>query len=490
MRRGQLLSIDALLSLVIVVMVVGVVMNTNDMIRAEITNLLDWYDRANIANNMLDVLTKRPGYPEDWESNVSSVKMVGLRDKKYPFALSYEKIIALNRSKEEFKDIFNQLARGKDFLFELYVSKFNVSIEGRFPRVYINNVTFRGIRGSQQVNFEIRNAEQGPPQFTVVTIMLERNGTTYTNEEVCDVIYNQPGGGSEGSGSHQFEIGDIITIIPNENVEVWAQLHGEQFSKIIPARSAIEIVILETTSNFDLYDNKNDCYIDAHVTGHGQILVRVFAYDSTFPILNSSYTSARDFLEGAEPLYWFSLINGTFEENMSKVRGSMSNSPWIEPVERAMVFPKFTYNLSSGPSAEEPLIYGFMKYNPLKGTSIRIRVNSSSYGNLTLLSQLGTEIRGFFIYGNSTDLNATLVWYENGTAKVKGYEGVNGTITMPFEDLFGSSNTINKLIGLWLYSLEGWKRGNVTIEIIPSIEYMLDPKFESVILKLWVWDDR
>ena len=49
MRRGQLLSIDALLSLVIVVMVVGVVMNTNDMIRAEITNLLDWYDRANIC---------------------------------------------------------------------------------------------------------------------------------------------------------------------------------------------------------------------------------------------------------------------------------------------------------------------------------------------------------------------------------------------------------------------------------------------------------
>ena len=175
---------------------------------------------------------------------------------------------------------------------------------------------------------------------------------------------------------------------------------------------------------------------------------------------------------------------------MSKVRGSMSNSPWIEPVERTTVFSKFTYNLSSGPSSEEPLIYGFMKYNPLGGTSIRIRVNSSIYGNLTLLSQLGTDIRGLFVYGNSTDLNATLVWYENGNATVKGYEGVSGTITMPFEDLFGSSNTINKIVGLWLYSLEGWNRGNVTIEIIPSIEYMLDPKFERVILKLWVWDDR
>jgi len=99
-RRGQLLSIDALLSLVIVVMVVGVVMNTNDMIKAEITNLLDWYDRANIANNMLDVLIKNPGYPEDWEEGAADVKVVGLRDNTYSFALDYDKIIALNRSKD------------------------------------------------------------------------------------------------------------------------------------------------------------------------------------------------------------------------------------------------------------------------------------------------------------------------------------------------------------------------------------------------------
>lgn len=150
MRRGQLLSIDAMLSLVIVVMVIGVVMNTNDMIRAEIINLLDWYDRANIANNMLDVLTKSPGYPEDWASNVSNAKMVGLGDKKYPFALSYEKIIALNRSKDNLTSIFNQLARGKDFLFEIYVSKFNVSVSGRFPRVYLNNKTFANPKGQDR----------------------------------------------------------------------------------------------------------------------------------------------------------------------------------------------------------------------------------------------------------------------------------------------------------------------------------------------------
>ncbi|MDN5319773.1 MAG: hypothetical protein PWP49_193 [Thermococcaceae archaeon] len=335
-RKGQLLTMDALLSLVIVVMVVGVVMNTNDMIKAEITNLLDWYDRANIANNMLDVLTKSPGYPENWEEDVSSVRMVGLRDNDYPFALDYEKILALNRSKEDVTSILNQLVRGKDFLFEVYVSKFNLSVSGS---------------------------------------------------------------------------------------------------------------------------------------------------------LNSSYTSARDLLGAGETLYWFSLINGTFVDDINLIKSSMASSPWIEPVERTIVFPKFAYNLSSGPSAEEPLIYGFMRYNPLEGTSIRIRVNSTNYGNLTLLSKLGTEIRALFVYGNSTDLNATLVWYENGNATLKAYEGVNGTVTMSFEELFGSSDTTNKLIGLWLYSLEGWNRSDVTIEVVPTIEYMLEPKFEYVITKLWVWDD-
>jgi hypothetical protein len=82
------------------------------------------------------------------------------------------------------------------------------------------------------------------------------------------------------------------------------------------------------------------------------------------------------------------------------------------------------------------------------------------------------------------------VWYENGNATLKAYEGVNGTVTMSFEELFGSSNTVNNLIGLWLYSLEGWGRRDVAIEVVPTIEYMLEPKFESTIIKLWVWDDR
>ncbi|HHC18939.1 MAG TPA: hypothetical protein ENK81_00850 [Euryarchaeota archaeon] len=179
---------------------------------------------------------------------------------------------------------------------------------------------------------------------------------------------------------------------------------------------------------------------------------------------------------------------------MSKVRGSMSNSPWIEPVERIFVFLRPIYNLSAGPSKEEPLVYGFMKYKVMDGEVLRIKVNSSNYGNLTLISQLGTEVRGMFLYGNQTDLNATLVWYEyengNRTAKLKAYTGINGTIVVPFKELFGSTDTQNRIILLWLYSLKGWAREEVQIEFIPDIRYMLEPKFDEAIIKLWVWDDR
>ena len=61
---------------------------------------------------------------------------------------------------------------------------------------------------------------------------------------------------------------------------------------------------------------------------------------------------------------------------------------------------------------------------------------------------------------------------------------------VPFKELFGSTDTQNRIILLWLYSLKGWAREEVQIEFIPDIRYMLEPKFDEAIIKLWVWDDR
>lgn len=493
MRKGQLLSIDALLSLVIVVMVVGVVMNTNDMIRAEITNLLDWYDRANIANNMLDVLTKSPGYPEDWEENVSGVKMIGLRHEGYSYALDHEKILALNRSKENLTEIFDQLARGKDFMFEFYVSKFNVSVKGRFPRVYLDNVTFANPRGNPPgVNFQISGG-QGNTVFAVSYVEIVRTGHQYVNESICSL---------KDGNNINLQDGDRVKFILVQDVILSAKRgqgpegpYIEPSPLTIPAGALVDIYITgPEVSNFKINFGGGECPYEFNFGGKGNVVVTVFAADNTFPNLTSTYNRSRNFYDLGESLYKIAFINKTFVEDEATIKASMQRSPWIEPVERTFVFLRPVYNLSAGPSDEEPLVYGFMKYKVMDGEVVRIKVNSSSYGNLTLISQLGTEIRGFFVYGNQSDLNATLVWYEyeneTRTQKLKSYKGFNGTITVPFKELFGSTDTQNKILLLWLYSLEGWSRDEVEIEFIPEIRYMLEPKFDDAIIKLLVWDDR
>jgi len=488
-RRGQLLSIDALLSLVIVVMVVGVVMNTNDMIKAEITGLLDWYDRVNIANNVLDVLTKNPGYPEDWESNVSNVKMVGLRDNAYPFALDYDKIIALNRSKDNLTSVFNQLAREKDFLFEIYVSKFNVSIEGRFPRIYLADKTFKDLGpGTETVNFVIStdpNPGMDPDPFSVSYIKLWHNGRFYFNEEICSLI----------SGNRiDLNQGDYMKFVIEEPIYLVAR-RAEREEYLIPANSIIELYIDEEVSKgFSMNFGKGNCSpedIRFSLTGHGALIITVSAYDNVFPILSSTYTSSRDLWSRGFPTYYFSLINTTYYTDLSTINSSMISSPWVEVSERQSVVSRKIYDLSATPSAEDPLVYGFMAHRVLEGTSLVVKVPQAP-GNLSLFAMLGTEVRGVFVYKNSTEfvVNGTLVWYENGEPKVKGYHGENNTIVFPFEELFGSEETEGKIIGLWLYSLNGWERSNVTIEVIPTIEYMLEPKFEPVLIRLLVWDDK
>ncbi len=78
MRKAQLFSLDAMIALVLVVLMLGTVTATSEGLRNEITSMVGWYERANIADNMLDVLTKSPGEPENWVDDPSRVRIVGL----------------------------------------------------------------------------------------------------------------------------------------------------------------------------------------------------------------------------------------------------------------------------------------------------------------------------------------------------------------------------------------------------------------------------
>ena len=489
-RKGQLLTMDALLSLVIVVMVVGVVMNTNDMIKAEITNLLDWYDRANIANNMLDVLTKSPGYPGDWENNVTDVRMIGLRNKD-TFALDYEKIIALNRSKEDLKEFLNRLARGKDFLFEVYVSGFNVSISGGFPKVFLNNITLAnpnpppaGVKFSldKANGGEVDKANGGRDQtFNVSYIQIRKaNGTVYENGEICKL--GEP---------IMLKDGDYVRFTINESVALKVD---KVYNRTLQPPATIEFYYKkgDQASQFKIsFSPQGHCWNDLRIeTGGGTVVLLISGYEGSFPTLNIDYKTSRNLYDEKVPLYRFALINGSFETDNTVIRSSMSRSPWIQPAERLTSITNRIYNLSRGPSPKDPLVYGIMEGNIPENALLKIRVNSSSGGNLTLISMLEDEKRGLFVQGNGTIINATLVWFVNGQGKAKTYESIGDVIILPLKDFLGTANTKNKFIGVWLYSMSDTWRGNVDIEIVPPIDHLLGPKIDDVLIKLLVWDDR
>ncbi|ASJ10376.1 hypothetical protein A3L12_03205 [Thermococcus sp. P6] len=479
MRRGQLFSLDAMLALIVVIMILGTFTSASEDIKAEVTSLLGWYERANIGDGMMDLLVKSPGDPGDWEDNPSDVKVVGLRDDNYYFALDYGKLLALNSSKDQLKDALYSMASGKDFLLEVYLSRFKVNVDGSFPRYYLYNLI---LPGNDLGNVKISLAGNGNKEFPVSYISLTRGGTTYVGKEVCSL--------AQGGGNNVFlERNDYLVFVATQEIDVTVQ--GKQkFEETLPQNVRVEFRVLDSTSSYHMkVDGCPHNVTSIHIGGQGQVQIQISAYDNASPQIVSNFTSAQNFVEMGEPAYGFALINGSVVEDATTINESMARSPWIEPVDRYIMVSTFFYNLSAGPSKEEPILYGVMRYNPPLETSLRISVGSSSQGNLTLVSLLGTEVRGLFVYGNQGELNATLVYYENGEAHTKHYRGVNGVITVPFKDLFGSVDATDKPIGLWLYSLEGWRRDDVGLEITPGIRFLMGPRFDGAVIKLLVWDD-
>ncbi len=245
MRRGQLLSLDAMLSLVMVIMILGTVTTTADNLRGgEITSLLGWYERANVADNMLDVLVKNPpGVPSDWEANPSGgVKVVGLRSENYTYALSYEKLLAL---KNHFDDasvkesLLNLSMGGKDFRMEFYLSSFNVSISGRFPRYYLHNLL---LPGNDLGNVKISKAGPGNTEFSISYINLTRDGTSYVNGDVCSLTL-------ENSGNVFLKPGDHLVFVATEAINVTVQ-GGQTFEKTLPSNVKVEFEVIDSTSQY------------------------------------------------------------------------------------------------------------------------------------------------------------------------------------------------------------------------------------------------
>ncbi len=128
-RRGQVFSADALIALALIIMITSIAVNTSGTLQNEISGLLGWYGRANIAQNMLNVLVSTPGEPANWSSNVSEVVVPGLRDGKSTY-IEYTKVWRLFEGVESNNSaIINALWKLSNYHnFELEFSLLNASI--------------------------------------------------------------------------------------------------------------------------------------------------------------------------------------------------------------------------------------------------------------------------------------------------------------------------------------------------------------------------
>ncbi|NJE08960.1 hypothetical protein E3E31_10585 [Thermococcus sp. M39] len=484
MKRGQILSLDALLSLVIVIMVIGVVINANDMIKAEITNLVEWYDRANIANNMLDILTKSPGYPKDWEESVTTVKVVGLRSTEYSHALDYDKLMKLNSSINNVVNIKNSLvnlSEWKDFQLEFYLTTKNVSVSGSFPEII--NVVLESSSGSGGVNLKIEG-ENGRA-FNVRWVILNKEGGVYENEDICTLVQG---------AKVDLAVGDILSFETNETIYVSAIRQGVQASYNLPPGTIVTIEILNVNigqgSNIEMNYGGGSCPYEFKVVGQGNVRVKFQAESSGDLSISSKFIYPTN---SSEPTFSFAIINGTVINDTDTIIESKKASPWIEYQERSFVVAKLIYNktLEIMQNQKKELIVGKLKQSVPSYAYLEIEVPQEA-GNVTFVVLDGEIPKGLLIKKDSSNSNVTavLAWKEGTQNIVKSYEGNTTTIMIPWEDIFGEFNPENgaKPVEFWLY--ENNFSGNVILRDLGNIGLLLEPKFEPVLIKLWVWDDR
>ena len=484
MRRGQILSFDALLSLVIVVMVIGVAINANDMIKAEITNLVGWYDRSNIANNMLDILTKSPGYPKDWEESVTMIRVVGLRSADYSYALDYDKLIKLNSSitVANVRNSLLNLSRWKDFQLEFYLMTKNVSVSGNFSSTI--NVILESITGPGGVNLIIEGDEGRT--FKVKWVILNKGGEVYENEDICSLVRGN---------NVDLADGDILSFETNETIYVSAIRQGVQSSYTLPPGTVVTIEILNVNvgqgSNIKMNYGGGSCPYEFKIIGQGNVRAKFQAEVPGNLAILSQFMYPTNL---SKSTFSFAIINGSIVNDTSIIDKSKNSSPWIEYQERRLVVAKLIYNNTikvNKNQKEKELIVGKLKQSIPSYAYLKVEVSQEA-GNVTFVILDGEISKVLFVKKDSSnsDVTAILAWKGETQSIVKFYGGNTTTVRIPWRDIFGEFNPENgaKPVEFWLY--ENNFSGNVILRDSGNIGLFLEPKFEPILIKLWVWDDR
>lgn len=476
MRRAQLLSMDALLSVVLVIMVVGVVINTNDMIKAELTGLIDWYDRANIADSMLDVLIKSPGYPAGWEDDPSAVRVIGLRSEKYAYALDYDKVRALMGSFSNTSAVqasLYNLSRWKDFQMVIYLTQVNVTINGSFAEeIYVD------LSGDfDNIKIALATDNSGNRAFEVECDSVKVNGEPSEYGHALDL---------DAGDTLEFITVDPAQVLTGGNNRVDVIPDNDNPEDPIPSGSYVKIVVVGERSNYHYSLTENDGVCELHIGGQGQVKLIVKGNSGanfgafsnvTFPRFSPVPTSS------------LVLINGSVANETAAI-ASRLRSPWVQYQERTLSVALRRYNSTLVvPSKKERIIAGKLVQNvPAQGF---FEFTTTGDGNATFVIIDGSVSKGLMVRRGASSgvLRASITWREGDEVHTFFYEGNATSVRVPLSVMFDVFDTENgpKVIEVWV--VENNFDAPLTMTDSGALGPILSPKFEPLMIKLWVWDD-
>ncbi len=459
-RSGQVLSLDAMLALIMVVVMIGTITNTSSTLQSEISSMVNWYERANIANNMLDILTKSPGNPPNWSEDIAGLRVIGLRSDKYPYAIDYNKLQELALLKNNpliIKSLLN-LSESRDFKLDAYLTETKLQVSGDFPKRILVDM---GV--SKERDIKIGAGYNAESAFRAENVTL--NGQPL----------------SKSTKAYSLTTGDVLAFYALEDIAVVDTKNNVRYPISAPAH----VVVKTISANSDLYATWDGS--DLHITGSGQIGIIVDGYQEGTLKINATVEEPENL---TSPTFTIAVINGTEASNLTLVNESKERSPWIEYMERKLLVAKVMYSkeltINNGESRE--WIAGMLGMNVPEYTYLKVVVNKEDTGELTLVVQEGKGYWALLIKKDTSESTLTAtVATANGSIEPLFYTGNKTTIEIPWSTVFPTfdPNKGSKAIDVWVYK----NTFNDPVHLIDTgnINTLLEPKFERAILKLWVW---
>ncbi|AFL94977.1 hypothetical protein CL1_0772 [Thermococcus cleftensis] len=483
-----------MLSLIIVIMILGMVSTTSTAMKNEITTMVGWYERSNIGDNMLDLIMKTPGSPDNWETNPSSMVQLGLENPDYPDTIDYNKIEALNEAyqnnDEALKEALSNLSLGKDFSLGFFLTR--IEIEGDVTVVppttegsvdvpsggHLSITPVRGYAYGRGIYAEWIDPERVDLEGVgnIPNVINISAGETFVFKliEGGSVRVDVPGGGSPG-GPVNYEIPTGVTV----HIEVetgylligWAKLDNGTYELWIPYHRQGQQV--RTTWEGTVWWGQQ-----GGVSSSDLVIKYIYATE----VVHADYN--------------ITLINGEFVNDPDEIKASMDRSPWVTYSERRVPMSKMIYSsqYTVTPSDLPKEMYvGTLTTTVPDYMSFKIEFSDPGY--VVLVAWLrGTNVSGYSVlaaYRTEEDptMKAIINQTINGNNVVHYYSSPSPDyIVIPWNDFLTTVKQGESLdIYVWVYKM---KDVNVMQFIdLNGINTLMKPQVSLAVLRLSVWDD-